>query len=154
VARQQAAVVRDEQVLGLDVAMGDAGGVRRGEARSDLPPVVNGLRQRQRARVELLAQRFALEQLERQVGLALVRTEVEDTEDVRMAEGGERPGFEFEPSEPVGVVGKCARQNLERDVAAELGIAGAIDLAHGTGADGVDDFVGTNGRAGRQRRGG
>ena len=48
-----------------------------------------------------------------------------------------------EPRQPVGVAREGVGQDLERDVTIELGVAGAVDLAHSAGADGTEDFVRT-----------
>ena len=41
----------------------------------------------------------------------------------------------------VGVRGKLRRQELQRDVAIEPRVAGTIDLAHASGADGSDNAI-------------
>ena len=43
------------------------------------------------------------------------------------------------------------RQDFDGDVAIQLGVAGAIDLAHRAGAKGADDFVDAKTRAGLER---
>ena len=47
------------------------------------------------------------------------------------------------------MLGKRGGQNLDRDLAAELGVLGSIHLAHSAGADRRDDF----GRSGLIARG-
>jgi len=37
--------------------------------------------------------------------------------------------FAFEPRQPIGIVREGRRQNLDRDVAIELGVASSVDLA-------------------------
>ena len=51
-------------------------------------------------------------------------------------------GFARESRQAIGVQGECVRQDLQRDVAIELGVAGAIDLAHSTFADLCEQLVG------------
>ena len=46
----------------------------------------------------------------------------------------------FETREPLGLVGQ-GFGNFDGDVAIEPGVAGAIDLAHATLADGLQDLV-------------
>ena len=70
--------------------------------------------------------------------------------DVGMVQRRENLRFPFETAEPIGVVGKGGGQYLDRDVAIEPGIARAIDLAHAAGAEGREDFIGTEARAGGQ----
>ena len=45
-------------------------------------------------------------------------------------------GFALEAGEPVGVGGERRRQDLDRDLALQLRVGRAIDLAHAAGADG------------------
>ncbi len=81
-----AAVVRHEDVLGLEIAVDDALLVRGAEAAGDLERVVDGLARRDRAAGELLAQGRSLEQLRDDVRRAVVRADVVDRHDVRMVE--------------------------------------------------------------------
>ena len=53
--------------------MDDAAGVGRGEALADLAPELDGLAHRQRAALQAIPQRLAVQQLEDDVRLALVR---------------------------------------------------------------------------------
>lgn len=55
--------------------------------------------------------------------------EVEDEQDVRMAQGGNAPGLTLESSECGGVGRQARRQHLDRDIASESSVP-AIDLAH------------------------
>src|SRR3990172_13257628 len=59
----------------------------------------------------------------------------------RVVEGGEC--FRFTPKglEGVGARGHLSRRHLERHVAAELRVGGAVDLAHPAGADRGGDAV-------------
>ena len=58
-----------------------------------------------------------------------------------MIERREDLRFALEAREAVGIEGEELGQNLERDVAIELRVARAIDLAHSARADGREDFV-------------
>ena len=53
-----------------------------------------------------------------------------DRADVRMVERGEQLRLAREPSQAAGVSRKELGQDLQRNVAIESGVAGAIDLAH------------------------
>ena len=66
-----AAVARDEEVLGLQVAVDDALLVRGGQAVRDLDRVVDRLARRQSAPPDARAQGLALEQLLDDVGRAV-----------------------------------------------------------------------------------
>ena len=106
--------------------MDDALLVRGLEGRRDLRGVIEGGVERQGP-----AQGRPVHQLhDEAAGLDGV-----DLRDVGMVEGGKRLGFALEPGEPVGVIGKRVGQPLDRHVALERGIAGAIDLAHAALAD-------------------
>ena len=54
---------------------------------------------------------------------------------LRMVQRREHSRFALEAREPVRVGGEGARQDLDRDVAPELAVAGAIDFAHPADAD-------------------
>ena len=58
-----------------------------------------------------------------------------------MVERGEHLRFALETREPVGVVRRTSRQDFDRDIASELRVARAIDLAHAAGAEMGDDLV-------------
>ena len=107
-------VLREEDVVGLQVPVDDPALVRRGEAAGDLEAVVDGLPLRDRdAAVEPPAERFALEELRDGVGDAVVPAEVVDREDVRVRERRDRLGFSLETRERVGVVGdRCSASTL------------------------------------------
>ena len=70
--------------------------------------------------------------------------------DVRMVERREHLRFALEPREPVGIGRPEIGQDLDRDVAMELRVAGAIDLPHATFADLRGDFVDAEARARRE----
>jgi hypothetical protein len=61
--------------------------------------------------------------------------------DVGVIERGRNFGFPLEASHAIGIAQERRRQDLERHLALEPGVAGAVDLAHSTPADGSDDFV-------------
>ncbi len=52
------------------------------------------------------------------------------------------------PREPIGISGEGVGQDLERDVAIELRVAGPIHLSHAAFADLRGDFVDAEARAG------
>jgi hypothetical protein len=70
-------VARDQQVLGLEIAVHDAGTVRGGEAVRDLDRVIERQRRWHRAACEPLAQRLALEELEHEVRRTIVLGDIE-----------------------------------------------------------------------------
>ena len=52
-----------------------------------------------------------------------------------MIETGEDASLTLEASQPIGIGRKRLRQNFDRNVAPETGIAGAVHLAHPAAAD-------------------
>jgi hypothetical protein len=142
------AVPADEEVLRLQVPVDDALLVRGGEAPSDLERVIHGLLLRDRSRVELPAQRLALQKLHDGVGDALLVAEVIDREDVRMGQGRDGLRFSLEPRERVGIRGDGRWQDLDGDVAIEFPVPRLPDLAHPARADRREDLVGPETGAG------
>ena len=64
-----------------------------------------------------------------------------DLRDVGMVQRGERLRFAREAGEAFRVQRKELGQDLDRDVAIELGIARAIDLAHAARTECADHFI-------------
>jgi hypothetical protein len=58
-----------------------------------------------------------------------------------MIERGQYAGLAVEPSSTVGVGQPHLGQDLDRHVASEPRVAGAIDLAHASGPEERDDFI-------------
>ena len=127
--------------------MDDATRVGRGEALADLRGQLDGLARRQRAAAEAVPQGLALQQLEHDVRLPVVRPHVVDGEDAGVPERGHRPGLLLEAPDAVGRGRPVARDHLDRDLAAEARVAGPIDLAHPARTEGREDLVGPEARA-------
>ena len=70
-----------------------------------------------------------------------------------MIERGGRVRLALEAPEPLGIGRQRRGQHLDRDVAPEPRVAGAIDLAHSTRAERRDDLVGTQARSGGEAHG-
>ena len=126
-----APVARDHHVVRLQVAVGDAGGVRGGQPVGNLRRDVEGLASRE-AR---LAQRLAVHQLRDHVGDTVVRADVVERQDVRMVQRRDAACFLLEARAPLLVVGQRGGQHLHGYVAAEARVARAVDLAHAAGAE-------------------
>ncbi len=67
-----------------------------------------------------------------------------------MIQRREQLRFALEAGQPIGIAGEEVGQDLERDVAPEPRVAGAIDLSHAAGAERGDDLIGAQFRAGSQ----
>ncbi len=143
-----AAVPGDEDVLGLEIPVDDPLLVRRREAVGDLQRVVDGLARRQARALQDVPQRFAFEQLLDDVRLAVVLADVEDGRDVGVVEGAGGLRLQLETAQAVGVGGEGGGEDLDRDVAVQARVPGAVDLPHAAGADGGEDFVGAEAGAG------
>jgi len=58
-----------------------------------------------------------------------------------VVEGGDGAGLLLEAAQAIGIVAQLGREDLDGDVAAEAGVAGAVHLAHPPGPDQVEDLV-------------
>ena len=58
-----------------------------------------------------------------------------------MVQASENLRFPLKSGEPIRIVGNRLRQDLQRDLAVELRIGGAVDLAHPTLADQGGDLL-------------
>ena len=146
----QAAVVGDEDVLGLEIPVRDSVLVRGGQAARDLQCVLHRLAARDRTGGEAVPQRFAGEELRDRVDDAVVRTEVVDAEEIRVREGGDGFGLALEARERGGVRREALGKDFDRDVAVELRVARAVDLSHASGAERPEDLVRAEACAGQE----
>ena len=115
--------------------------VRLLERLRDLERDDGGLLHRDGAALDAIGERVTGHQLHHQRGGALALLEAVDRRDVRMVERGEDLRLAREARHVVGVVGERRGQHLERDVAMELRVVGAVDLAHAAHSEAVGDFV-------------
>ena len=134
----------DQDVAGLHVAVDEASGVGGGEGPRDAGPDPRDLARRQRAappqdRREVLA----VDQLHDDVRAARVLAVVVDRDDVGVAERGRRLRLLPEARREVGVAQVLGAEQLERDVATELGVGGAVDGRHPAAAQQLDQAVAT-----------
>src|SRR5262245_54251992 len=58
-----------------------------------------------------------------------------------MIERGQHLRFALKSRETVGILCECTREDLYRDVAAEPGIAAAVDFPHAARSEEADNFV-------------
>ena len=102
--------------------------------------------ERQRAARELVLQRPAVEQFHDDELLAVVLADVVDRADVRVVERRGDARLAAEAVERFGVGGEIGGQELQRDLAAEADVLGAVDHAHAAGAEPLENLVmGDNG---------
>jgi hypothetical protein len=72
--------------------------------------------------------------------------EAVDVRDVRVVERREDLRFSLEAGEPIGIGGEGVWQDFQRDIAIQLRIARAIDLAHAPRTESGENFVRTDSR--------
>ena len=121
--------------------MDDALLVRGFERFGNLTRDPRSFNHRNRTVAQPIGQRRALDELENQeLGVAALLDAV-DARDVRMVERREQFRFPLEPRDSVRIVRDRLRQRLDRHVPPELGVAGAIDLAHTSGTQRRRDDV-------------
>jgi hypothetical protein len=135
------AVRLDDDVRRFQVAMDDPFLVRRGERLANLCGNRERFVQRQGASLQTLVERFALDQLHDEHGGRPGALEAEDRGDIRMAQRSEKLRLPLEPGDAVRIRRERVGQQLQRDVAAQAGVAGAIHLTHAARAkSGLDDI--------------
>ena len=136
VAQLDAAVVGEQHVLGLEVAVHDAGLVRGGEPREHGVEDVDGLLGREPPVVlQQVAQGDARQVLHDEVRHVGVLALVEDVHHVRVREAGGRAGLLHEPRLERVVVGEVAVHDLDRDAPLEPEVGGEVDGRHAAARD-------------------
>ena len=125
--------------------------VRGRQRGGDLRAVTQYVVGRQRASLEPRRQRLAFEVFHDQEVDAILVADIEQRTDVRMGQGRDRSRLSIEAPPPLGVGGILRGKDLDRDVAPEPGIAGAIDLAHSAFAKHLEHPVRAEHLTGPQR---
>ena len=141
------AVGAEHDVFRLDVAMNDAGAVGGIKGGGALEADGEGFFGWEWSGGETLAESDAFDEFGGdEPGIAGL-ADVEDGEDIGVVEGGGGFGFGLEAGDGGRVVGEFGGEEFQRDEAVEAGIAGAVDFAHGAGAEFAEDQVGAETRA-------
>ncbi len=136
------AVVGDEDVLGLDVTVDQAGAVRGrqcGHHRLEQREGAGGRERRLLA--DGVTQRVAGDQLHGQEDGAVVVALVEDRHDVGVRELRRRPGLGHEAGRELVVVTETGVHHLHRDGAVEPQVGGLVDGRHAAAGDPRPDHV-------------
>ena len=142
VADLDAAVVGQQHVLGLQVAVDDAGLVRGDEpGQHRLEDVHRLLGREAPVLAEEVAQGDALQVLHDEVRRAEVLALVEDVDDVRVGEPGGAARLLDEPVAERGVVGEVGVHHLHGDAALEPQVGGEVDRRHAAAGDARADLV-------------
>lgn len=66
---------------------------------------------------------------------------VVDSENVGMIERAGRPGFLFEPPQPVQIAAEVGGQNLDRNLAAEPRVLRPVHFTHATRTNAGQNFI-------------
>ncbi len=128
-----ATIGSDQHVVGLEVAMDEAGDVRCMKAATRLRVDVEHLGDRPLRAALPVAQRLALDELHRDEHLVVDRADV-DADDVRVRELCQRLCLAHEPG-ATGQLDRLGTHDFDRDLAIELGIVRNVDGAHRTAAE-------------------
>ena len=144
-----------EDVVGLDVAVDDALGVRGGERAGDAAHDGQRLGLWQpTAGAQPRAQRLAVEQLQHQVRRTVGQVpEVVDLDDPGVPDRRRRLGLVEEPAHGVVVVRVLGQEHLERGGPSQEAVLDAVDRAHAAGPDHVLDVVAAHDLGHRRHRG-
>jgi hypothetical protein len=124
--------------------------VRGLQRLADLRCDAKGFVDRERTRRNLLVERLAVYQFEDQEWCAVRLFNPVDGADVWVIERGEYLGFAPESGGARRVGGKSGRKHFDGDVASELRIPCAVDLAHASDAENRAEFVGAEFRTERK----
>ena len=146
----RAAVGADHHVVGLEVAVDEAGAVGRGEAAGGGEEDREDLRERARALGEPGAGGEAVDELHGdEEAVALVQADVVDGDDVGVGELGEAAGL----AEHAGalVLAGAGEEELEGDLAVELGVVCGVDGAHAPGPEQPEDHIAADEAAPHER---
>ena len=128
------AVPRNQNVLRLDVAMQDAGVVRRRERVRHASQQFDDLAPCPRFGSSPRAERSTIDELGHQVVAALELGGLVDRDNVGMIERRERAHFATESMARLIALDR-SQQELDRDRPVQPGVGRSIDLAHATRAD-------------------
>jgi hypothetical protein len=105
-----------------------------------------------RAASKALLQRFALQQLHDQIRVAVTDiADVVDRADVRVLKDGDRARFTLKAVARLLRVHETRRKHLDRDIALEACVAGAVHLAHATAPEQRHNFIWAETGTRRQR---
>ena len=116
--------------------MQDAARVGRGEPVADLDRGLERLANGQAAAQQPTLQRLALDELEDDVRDVALVPDVVHGHDRRVLDRAGRPRLVLEQAQPLGVARRLEVEELDRDLAAEARVAGAIHLGHPADAEG------------------
>lgn len=130
----------EEDVFGFDIAVEDAFFVGVLECVADFGDDGEGFGGRKFTHTHGLAEVESVNEFHDEVIEAAGVAEVVDHDDVWMVEAGEDAGFAHETLGEVRIGAELPGEKLEGDFAAEMKLAGFIDIAHAAAADEFEDL--------------
>ena len=141
--RLDAAVARrEEDVLRLEIAVDDAGRVRRDERRADGEHEVDEVARRHRTRaLEAMREVLAREELHDEVGDAPLAAHVRQIDDVRVAQARGELRLAQEALARARDGGDAGSERLDGDALADLGVDRLVHGAHAARAEQANDLV-------------
>ena len=131
---------RQQDVLGLEIAMHDTGFVRGAQALRDLQRCGVDGGDVHRAVVDDGPQRAAVDELRRQEQMPFHLLERIHGGDRRVGDGGRGTGLTLQPFAQIGVVRQRRGQRLERHVAVQPAVCRQVNDAHPAASDLPDDL--------------
>ena len=132
VGQVHVALVVEQQVAGLDVAVHDASMMSRAQCAADLIHDAHRLVEVERAVDETILDRPSAQPAHHEVRAARLSPEVVERHDVGMLEAGDELRLVLEPADERGVVGEVGVDDLHRDIAAHAGLGRAVHDAEAT----------------------
>ena len=128
-------VATDHDVLGLQVAVDDAGVVRRRDGLGDLDADGQRLTHLETAALEHGPQRDPVDVLRGEELHPGGVADVVDRQNVRVVERRDRAGFALESQQPFLVAERARREHFQRELAAQADVLGQIHLRHAAGSE-------------------
>ena len=148
VGQLRVAVLGNQNVGGLDVAVQNPCSVRCGETVGHTRQQVDNLSPRRRLPCGPLLQRAAVDEFGDKVLSAVELAGFVHRQNVRVVEGREHFRFALKAREPISISRERGEQNLDRDLTLQLGIGGPIHLPHPAFAYQRSDVVDAETRTG------
>ena len=133
---------REEDIVGLDVAMDDAAAMRVGERARDVLENAHRLAHRERTTRHACAHRFAIDVRHDEVRQLLRLSRTQHRHDVRMLQRGGEHDLALEPVDG-DAGGEVVRQDFDDDLPAEGVVRGDKDDRHAAAAELTLDGVGS-----------
>ena len=133
--------LREHDVAGFQIAVGDALAMRLVQRIGNLDCELQHLLDRQRASLQSLRERLAFDIFHHQKIDVVLVAGIEKRADVRMIQAGDGFRFALEPLAQFRAISEMRGQNFDRDGSIEARIAGFIHFAHSARADRGENFV-------------